>query len=213
MRYLLSLLLLTFFQSYAATLEVVDQHQKPVHNAVIEYHPAGKTSTPLSQEPAIMDQIKKRFVPELLVIRQGRWVNFPNSDNIRHHVYSFSKAKPFELKLYSGRPKAPVEFEHSGVVILGCNIHDSMVGYIYVAQSEFWVKTNEKGQALINPTPNSQITIWHAHQNKGAEFQHIVTLNSLENPQENFYRFKIEVTAPKPRDSFRDQYSDGIQRR
>jgi len=50
-----------------------------------------------------MDQLNKRFDPELLIIHEGYYVNFPNSDNIRHYVYSFSKVMPFELKLYSGK--------------------------------------------------------------------------------------------------------------
>ena len=69
----------------------------------------------------------------------------PNRDNIRHHVYSFSPAKRFELPLYAGVPTQPVLFDKAGVVVLGCNIHDWMIGYIYVSDSPWFGKTGADG--------------------------------------------------------------------
>lgn len=80
----------------------------------------------------VVDQVNKRFVPALTAITVGDAVSFPNSDDIRHHVYSFSPAKTFELPLYHGVPTAPVDFDVAGKVVLGCNIHDSMAATIYV---------------------------------------------------------------------------------
>ena len=110
-------------------------------NAVVEIGQANTAFKPTNPSVkklpvAVMDQVNKQFLPELLIVQQGQLVNFPNSDNIRHNVYSFSSAKSFQLKLYSGQPKEPIIFDTQGVVVLGCNIHDSMVGYIYVAKSE-----------------------------------------------------------------------------
>ena len=90
---------------------------------------------PAQGQKAIMDQRKLMFVPDVLVVQTGTAVDFPNSDQVRHQVYSFSGAKTFELALYAGRAHAPVVFDRSGLVTLGCNIHDSMVGYIWVTDS------------------------------------------------------------------------------
>jgi plastocyanin len=88
-----------------------------------------------------MAQQKKQFVPEVLVVPVGSEVRFPNHDTVRHHVYSFSPAKKFELKLYTGTPANPVLFDRPGVVVLGCNIHDQMVGWILVVDTPYYAQT------------------------------------------------------------------------
>jgi hypothetical protein len=107
-----------------------------------------------------MDQINKTFVPEVLVVRRGQQVSFPNSDDIRHHVYSFSAPKTFEIRLYKGRDSEPVLFDQEGVVVLGCNIHDQMVGYIYVADNEAAWLTNSTGELNLASKPES-FHLWH----------------------------------------------------
>jgi plastocyanin len=98
-----------------------------------------------------------QFSPMVIAVEQGQSVNFPNSDNIRHHVYSFSKAKRFETKLYANKPEAPVVFNQPGLVVLGCNIHDSMVGYIFVSPWQDFGVSNIHGVANINaPEPHTQ---------------------------------------------------------
>jgi hypothetical protein len=89
-------------------------------------------------------------------------VTFPNSDGVSHHVYSFSAAKEFELPLYKGDVYPPVVFEHSGVVVLGCNIHDGMLGYIVVVDTPHFALTNERGIALLDdvPTGDYAVSAW-----------------------------------------------------
>jgi len=96
--------------------------------------------------PAVMDQVDQRFLPFILPVRTGTPVTFPNSDSIAHQVYSFSPAKRFELGLYRGRPHPPVVFDKAGIVVIGCNIHDKMVGYIYVTDAPYFGKTNAQGE-------------------------------------------------------------------
>src|SRR5262245_16224554 len=94
---------------------VSDPAGAPVADAVIyAVATAPKPSPPPRQ--AIMDQIDKEYVPLVVPIQVGTPVWFPNKDNIRHHVYSFSATKPFELKLYSGTPSKPVIFDKAGPV-------------------------------------------------------------------------------------------------
>src|SRR5579863_9818454 len=79
---------------------------------------------------ATIDQIDRQFVPRVSVIQTGTAVAFPNSDNIRHSVYSFSPSKVFTLKLYAGKAANPVVFDKPGIIVLGCNIHDNMLAWV-----------------------------------------------------------------------------------
>jgi plastocyanin len=123
----------------AATLEVsvVDEQGRPIENVAVYAMPGhGRPSPPASAAPmAVMDQQGLQFVPHLLVVQAGTSVTFPNGDLVSHHVYSFSDAKKFELALYKGDLYPPVVFDDAGVVVLGCNLHDGMLGYIVVVDT------------------------------------------------------------------------------
>ena len=129
------------------------------------------TATPLFPVPAasaphkmrIVDQIDKEFVPYVIAIDVNTKVSFPNRDNIRHEVYSFSPAKKFELPLYAGRRAPPVLFDKPGVVVLGCNIHDWMIGYIYVSATPYYAQSGTDGYARLSGLPDGDYTlkIWH----------------------------------------------------
>jgi hypothetical protein len=111
----------------------------------------------------VVDQIDKEFTPYVKPVRVGSSVQFPNKDNVQHHVYSFSAPKKFELPLYRGTPARPVLFDRTGVVKLGCNIHDWMVGYIYVAETPHFATTGAQGTALIRDLPagSYSVRLWH----------------------------------------------------
>jgi plastocyanin len=110
----------------------------------------------------VLDQVDKEFVPRVKPVFVGSSMTFPNKDNVRHHVYSFSPAKRFELPLYSGVPAQPVVFDKPGVVVLGCNIHDWMVGYVYVAESPWFAKTGADGKARLALPPRAYVLrVWH----------------------------------------------------
>jgi plastocyanin len=142
---------------------VRDMQGNPVADAVIVANPTGKAIAPVGSGQTNIDQIDKEFVPYIKVVPIGTAVYFPNKDNIRHHVYSFSPAKVFELKLYAGMPTAPIVFDKPGVVTLGCNIHDWMVGHIYVVESGYFTKTAVDGTARLASLPSGEYTvrIWH----------------------------------------------------
>ena len=121
---------------------VTDQEGHPLADAVVVAVPL--QGTPPAAQPSareIVDQIGQEFVPHVKPILVGSAVFFPNKDNVRHQVYSFSPAKRFELPLYAGTPAKPIVFDKPGVVVLGCNIHDWMIGYIYVSESPYFAKT------------------------------------------------------------------------
>ncbi len=140
---------------------VVDGAQQPVADAVVYATPAN----PLPHEPhkASIDQVHRQFVPEVSVMQAGTAVSFPNSDNIRHSVYSFSRAKTFTLKLYAGTPASAVVFDQPGVVVLGCNIHDSMVAWVLVTDTPYYTRTAADGTATLAGLPPGeyQLRAWN----------------------------------------------------
>jgi plastocyanin len=148
-----------------AVFSVTDQKGKPVPDAVVFLTPkAGKAPVVKPGATAVMDQKNKEFVPHVLPVQAGTSVSFPNSDNIFHHVYSFSNAKQFELPLYKGKPASPIVFDKPGVVVLGCNIHDWMRAYIVVLETPYFSKTDKYGTALIAEEPPGEYSarVWHS---------------------------------------------------
>ncbi|RZI82002.1 MAG: hypothetical protein EOP38_17435 [Rubrivivax sp.] len=118
---------------------------------------------PTAQATATADMAQKgrAFQPGLLVVQTGTSVLFPNFDTVRHHVYSFSATKKFELKLYSGTPAAPVVFDKPGTATLGCNIHDQMLGYIHVVDTPFFGVTGSDGQVNLDlPAGEHRLRVW-----------------------------------------------------
>ena len=157
----------------AATINVLvnDHKGEPLEDAVVTVHPKGGTPSKLHPDKRVIDQIDKEFVPHVLVVERGSPVYFPNKDDIRHHVYSFSKPKKFELPLYKGTPAHPVVFDKGGVVKLGCNIHDWMLGYIYVVDTPYYGKTSNDGAVKVANLPGGEleVTVWHPRMKGSAD--------------------------------------------
>lgn len=151
---------------HAGALNAVvnDRQNNPLSEAIVLATPTFVQTTPKKSPPTlVVDQVDKEFVNHVTAISVGTPVQFPNNDNIRHHVYSFSPAKQFELPLYMGTPAEPVIFDKPGVVKLGCNIHDWMAGYIYVAETPYFSTTDKDGKAQILNLPPGEyaVRIWH----------------------------------------------------
>jgi plastocyanin len=143
---------------------VTDQQGRPVVDAVLVAVPVdGNMRSRERPRAGLIDQVEKEFLPRVTVVPVGASVRFPNHDDVRHQVYSFSPAKRFELPLYAGVPAQPIVFDKPGVVVLGCNIHDWMVGYVYVSESPFFAKTGKDGKAILTELPVRAyvVRVWH----------------------------------------------------
>lgn len=151
------------------SVSVVSNEGTPLPNMVISAKPIdGNTDdTPLRAE---MDQINRQFVPHLLVVQKGTYVQFPNSDSIKHHVFSFSPANRFELLLDKNADQPPLLFDQEGVVELGCNVHDWMLGYIYVVDTPYFTGSGAQGNAQITlPDGEYQVSVWHPRMQENQE--------------------------------------------
>lgn len=131
---------------------------QPVADAVVMVqapHPAGPIRFPW---PMTMAQKDISFQPHVLIVPVGATVSFPNMDSVRHHVYSFSKPKKFELKLYGQDQTRTVVFDKPGVIALGCNIHDAMSGFILAVDTPYAGKTDASGHVRLD-VPAGAVTL------------------------------------------------------
>lgn len=145
-------------------VQVVDANGMPVRDAVVELHSARRSSGPI-RFPWKMGMAQKslQFTPGTLVVAQGSTVAFPNLDQVRHSIYSFSKPARFEIDLYGRDQTRTQNFPIIGTVKLGCNIHDDMRGYIRVTDTPFAGKTDNNGYVTLTgmPTGSASLTVWH----------------------------------------------------
>lgn len=137
---------------------------RPLRDAVVMATPA-RGAPPVQPMPLVsVSQAGRAFDPPVTVITVGTAVSFPNNDTVRHHVYSFSPAKTFEIKLYAGVPHAPVVFDKPGVAVLGCNIHDQMVAWIVVTDTPLHARTDASGRTRLAGLAAGEYALrtWHA---------------------------------------------------
>jgi plastocyanin len=157
----------------AATVDVsvADSGGAPAANAVVSL--ASETSTilmpPRTPEKSIIDQRHETFLPLVVVVRRGGSVVFTNNDVTMHQVYSFSPIKQFQFEIDQGQVSKPVVFPQSGVAAIGCNIHDAMVAYVFVADAPFAAVTDAHGVAEFRDVPDGlyRATVWHPQMRIG----------------------------------------------
>jgi hypothetical protein len=180
------------------TVSVRSPSGEPIPNAVVTVH--GPSPGPLSQArlgwPSEMVQHDLAFDPLVLIAPVGATVSFPNQDKVRHHVYSFSATKRFELKLYGRGETRSVTFDKAGAVAVGCNIHDGMVGFIKIVDTPYAAKTGSSGDAVIRNIPAGAATVrvWHPYM-RGAEATQPVSLPAAGAVRR---QVRITVRAPAP---------------
>lgn len=145
------------------TLHVSDVTGRPAIDAVVYAEPVSGQVLPKQLRSVQIEQKARKFLPAVTVIQTGTAVSFPNHDSVRHHVYSFSAPKVFELKLYSGAGGDPIIFDKVGSVIVGCNIHDQMAAFIHIVDTPYFGKTDATGKLTIdNMQPGKyQVKLWH----------------------------------------------------
>lgn len=162
------LILSAFAAAFAASADpirvrVTDSSGAPVRDAVVMLDaPAGAGGGGTVSWPLVMAQKDLAFDPYILVVPAGSEVSFPNLDRVRHHVYSFSKGNRFELKLFGRDESRAVTLAKPGIVAVGCNIHDSMIGYIRVVDTPYAAKTGANGEVSFETSgPVKTATVWH----------------------------------------------------
>lgn len=157
-------------------VDVLTESGQPLADVVVSLHSQSDSGAPPPGTEAVMDQRDRQFEPRVLAIRTGTLVRFPNSDDIRHHVYSFSPAKRFELRLYHGSTAEPVRFDQAGKVALGCNIHDGMLGFIYVLDAQWFGVSGNEGQVALAGVPTGDYQLQVQHPGLPEPLEQVVTV-------------------------------------
>ena len=117
----------------------------------------------------MIDQNDETFVPYVSIVARGGDAVFQNSDDTRHHVFSFSAIKPFEFVLKPGERSSAVTFDQAGISTIGCNIHDQMITYVFVADTPYVAMTGPDGAATLADLPpgHYQARVWHPELRPG----------------------------------------------
>lgn len=166
-------------------VQIVDDRGMPIRDAVVEIRPASGWSgaIKLPWRPA-MAQKNLQFAPGTLVVAKGSNVAFPNLDQVRHSVYSFSKPARFTIDLYGRDQSRSQGFPIVGTVAVGCNIHDQMRGYVRVVGTPFVGKTDQNGTVLIAGIPGGNVTmvVWHPQaRSPGGELSQKIAIAAGRN--------------------------------
>jgi hypothetical protein len=183
-------------------VDVTDAHGHPISNAVVELTPADKSIAPGTKLPAerIIDQRHETFLPLVTLIRQGGHVYFTNNDTTMHQVYSFSEIKPFAFEIDEGEHSPSVVFDKPGVAAIGCNIHDQMITYVYVAAEPFAALSSDAGTVGIENVPDGRYrgTVWHPQLPPGAP---LPAFDIVVSGATNRKNISLPVTAAAPKKS------------
>lgn len=199
--------LLAALTANAAGLDVriVDQHGAPVADAVVTVVPratAARAAPAAPPQTRVIDQKNLMFMPYIEVFRPGDSVVFRNSDNTRHHVYSFSPVKAFEFVLTPGQSSAPLMLDKTGVVAVGCNIHDRMIAYLYISDAPWIAHSGASGKVTFDALPAGtyEVHVWQPRlrPNKPDPAQ-TATVRGNADPQTLTFTLSL---LPDPRTQF-----------
>lgn len=148
-------------------VQVLDDHGKPVGDAVVSMVARTVTAGDPPALPAAqtktVDQRRETFLPYVEIFRPGDSVVFRNSDTTRHHVYSFSPTRNFEMVVRPGQSTEPMLLDRAGIVAVGCNIHDHMRNWLFVSSAPWLAIVDAGGHVRFDALPVGKytVTVWH----------------------------------------------------
>jgi plastocyanin len=176
------------------TVRVTDARGHPLRDAVVTLRPDGAAAkAPAPSGSYGVSQKNMQFHPFVQIVPVGASVAFFNRDATKHHVYSISPAKRFELKLFARDQSRSVRFDKPGVVALGCNIHDAMSAFLVVTDSPWTAQTNAQGLVQFANAPNApgRLTVWHPYLRAPANM-----VAARVAPGQRTERFAVSLRPP-----------------
>ncbi len=178
----------------SVAVQVHDAAGKALADVVLYAEPDNGAPAPKSPKAAAIEQRGLKFLPLVSVVQAGSQISFPNNDKVRHHIYSFSPAKKFDQKLYSGVAAATQVFDKAGTVVLGCNIHDRMVAYVKVVDTPFFAKTDAQGIARIELPAAGKYTLkaWHFAMAANAQAEQALLVPAGDAPATASFRLAMK---------------------
>ena len=196
----LAILLACSGPAWAGTIEayVATPAGAAVADAAVVVEPLSG-AVPGKRAMAAIEQRDRELNPYVTIVQKDTAIEFPNRDPFKHHLYSFSPAKTFEIKLYAGKPVKPIVFDKSGEVALGCNIHDWMEAYVLVVDSPYFAKTGGNGHAVIANVPPGRyrLRLWHPRQKKELPSREI-EVGAVATKLDSIMDVAPRIAKPKP---------------
>jgi len=182
-----------------------------IADAVVSVTPRDATAAAVHEPPQTrtIDQKDETFIPYVEIFRPGDSVVFRNSDQTRHHVYSFAPARQFEFVLVSGQSSAPLRLDHAGVVAAGCNIHDHMITYLYIGEATWMTRTGVGGRATFAALApgDYDVSVWHPRLRPGqAAMQQALHVNDASEHKELAFTLSLLPDSRVPADRERADY-------
>ena len=184
------------------SVQLQDGAGKALADVVVYAEPEGG-APPKPVRPGSIEQKGLKFVPLVSVVQTGSSVSFPNNDKVRHHIYSFSPAKKFDQKLYSGVTAVPQVFDKAGTVVLGCNIHDKMLAYIKVVDTPYFAKSDADGVARIDLPAAGKYLLkaWHYQAVGGATAEQSVLVKAGDAPTAAAFKLALKPAGTSDADA------------
>jgi plastocyanin len=178
--FLLGLFACTGLAAEAATLQftVTGADGRPAADTVVLVQPTAAWPVQPLPEPAVVVQKDTRFLPYVTVVPVGGTVRFVNRDSFDHHLRSqpggplgsIAPAKQFEFRLGRARgnveTSADLKLDVAGTVLIGCHIHNSMRGHLFITNTPWFAVTDDNGVATVSGLPDGQadVRVWHPDQ-------------------------------------------------
>ena len=143
------------------------------------------SSSPATPATFTIEQLNRRFTPDLVVLPVGSTVSFPNMDPIFHNIFSLSKAKSFDLGSYDKGKTREVVFPKPGVVDIYCHLHPNMAATIVVTPNRWYTRSDKSGQYRIEDVPPGKYTVVAWHKSAGF-FKKSIVVEAGQNPVADF---------------------------
>lgn len=167
---------LVTFGASSLKVAALDQNAAAITELVVWLTPLDAPLPPLPAPgsiSAIVEQKDEEFNPYIIAVRTGTEVEFPNLDDVQHHVYSLSRPAKFDIPLHGGNKTESVILDQAGIVPVGCNIHDWMLSYVVVTDSPWFALTGESGSTTFSNIPSGRYTLsaWNPRLRKTHELE------------------------------------------
>ncbi len=119
---------------------------------------------PAPEEKGVLDQLNLTFVPHVIAVQKGTKIDFPNSDSVRHNLYSPPDCcKQFNLGTYDVGVVKTVDFDQVCSIPLLCNVHAEMSAFVLVLENPYFSVTGKDGVFKIDNVPPGtyKVSAWH----------------------------------------------------